>query len=449
ITNGIHTLTWLSPSFKSLYDRYLPEGWQENLYKPEVWEAVDNIPDEELWNTHCALKAKMIGFVRGKLHEQRAFNSESSDRLKDADCLLDSSILTIGFARRFATYKRANLIFRNVERIKRILGKPDMPVQLIFAGKAHPADRPAHEVIKNLNDISRQEGFTGKVILVENYNMTLSRNLVQGVDVWLNNPKRPLEASGTSGQKVCINGILNFSVLDGWWCEGYNGRNGWAIGSETFYNGDEAQDDADSESLYEQLENVIIPLFYERDGNNIPVRWVKYMKESIKSLAATFSTHRMLQDYTRTMYLPTIDRASRLSSDGYSGAISLAGWKQNLEAHWQNIRFHTDRPSNACCELQNCAGDNMSLCVDISLGSLQPSDVEVELYCGISEDGENIGTPVVKAMSCISDLGDGNYRFSADLLLTESGNYGYTFRVVPSHPLLGSRFDPGLVIWAV
>ncbi len=449
VTNGIHTLTWLSPNFKYLFDKYLPQDWQDRLYDSEVWEAVDDIPDEELWKTHCALKTKMIGFVRGKLKEQRLINGESPENLRAVDNLLDPAALTIGFARRFATYKRANLIFRNVERIKKILNRPDMPVQIIFAGKAHPADRPAHEVIKNINDISRQEGFTGKVILVENYNMTLSRNLIQGVDVWLNNPKRPLEASGTSGQKVCVNGIINFSVLDGWWCEGYNGKNGWAIGDDTYYDNDNNQDNADSESLYELLERSIVPLFYNREGNNIPVMWVKYMKESIKSLSFNFSTHRMLQDYTREMYIPSVKRTEILFADGFEKAIELAEWKRNLENNWQCVQLVADKSAGTVEEKLSRSGESINMNVVVSLGEIRPSDVSVELYYGTPDGDNNLECPNSVAMSPVEDFGGGSYRYSVDIVLTEGGEYSYTYRVVPSHPLLTDRFEQGLIKWAI
>ncbi|NLD45983.1 MAG: glycosyltransferase family 1 protein, partial [Clostridiaceae bacterium] len=303
ITNGIHTLTWLSPSIKYLYDKYLDKDWVDRLYDREVWDKVDKIPDEDLWKTHCVLKTKMISFVREKLKQQRMANGESIERVREVDTLLDSNALTIGFARRFATYKRANLIFRDIARIQKLLNNPEKPMQIIFAGKAHPADGPAHEIIKNINDIARQEGFNGKVILVENYNMTLARNLVQGVDIWLNNPRRPLEASGTSGQKVCINGLINFSILDGWWCEGYNGKNGWVIGDDTFFDNEYYQDNADSESIYNTLEKQIIPTYFDRNENGVPEKWVAVMKESIKSNTSLYSTHRMVQDYTTKFYI--------------------------------------------------------------------------------------------------------------------------------------------------
>jgi starch phosphorylase len=328
VTNGIHTLTWLSPKFKNLYDQYLVQGWEEKLYEKKLWKDIDNIPDTELWETHYSLKIKMIDFIRNRVREQRIANGESIENIKEAGTLLDADALTIGFARRFATYKRANLIFRDLEKARSLFSNPVRPIQIIFAGKAHPADKPAQEVIKNIQDITKQEGFRGRVVLIENYNMTVARNLVQGVDLWMNNPRRPLEASGTSGQKVYANGVVNFSVLDGWWCEGYNGKNGFTIGNEVCYENEWHQDNSDSLSIYDMLENKILPLFYKRNQKGVPLKWVALMKESIKSLAYQYNTHRMVQDYTTKMYVPSMDRVDSIKSSASCsiiGAIALHG----------------------------------------------------------------------------------------------------------------------------
>ncbi|MCX7842599.1 MAG: alpha-glucan family phosphorylase [Clostridia bacterium] len=449
ITNGIHTLTWLSPSFKHIYDKYLPQNWRNELWNNEVWNSVDDIPDEELWKTHCVLKTKMIGFVRDRLRDQRAQNGESIESIREVDALLDSDALTIGFARRFATYKRANLIFRNAARIQRILNNPNMPVQIIFAGKAHPADGPAHEVIKNINDIARQEGFRGKVILVENYNMTLARNLVQGVDVWLNNPRRPLEASGTSGQKVCINGIINFSVLDGWWCEGYNGKNGWSIGDDTHYDNEYYQDNADSESIYDTLENKIVPLFYDRNENGIPVNWVKVMKESIKSLTYQYSTHRMVQDYTKKMYVPAMTRMEKITASGYSFAANLADWKSSIERSWPQVQIIPEKSMNQLKEQNTLSGEPITISTHVNLGNIDPSSVKVELYYGTISRNNTIENPEVLEMGMVEKIDSSTYRYSAKVSILEGGEYGYTFRVLPYHPELINKFDLGLIRWAV
>ena len=449
ITNGIHTLTWLSPNFKRIYDRYLDGGWQERLYVKEVWEKVDGIPDEELWETHRALKAKMIAFIRDRLKEQRIMNGDTIESIREAENLLDPEILTIGFARRFATYKRANLIFRDIARIQKIMNDPEKPMQIIFAGKAHPADRPAHEVIKSINDIARQEGFRGKVVLVENYNMTLARNMVQGVDIWLNNPRRPLEASGTSGQKVCINGVINFSILDGWWCEGYNGKNGWAIGDETFNGNEYYQDNADSESIYSILENQIIPLYYYRNEYGVPVKWVAVMKESIKSLAYQYSTHRMVQEYTRKMYLPSIERSILVSADDYAQSRALASWKADMEKNWPQVQITADRNMNQPTEMETVSGETVTITAVVYLGPIDPSNVKVELYFGNMGKSGALDNTAVEEMEIVEKLDGGTFRYSARITLEEGGEYGYTFRVLPYHPGLIDKFETGLIRWVV
>ena len=449
VTNGIHTLTWLSPSIKHLYDKYLDLDWQERLYDKEVWNKIDNIPNDEFWKTHCVLKTKMIGFVRDRLKDQRIANGDPVDSIKEVNTLLDSNALTIGFARRFATYKRANLIFRDIARIQKILNNSEMPMQIIFAGKAHPADGPAHEVIKNINDIARQEGFKGKVILVENYNMTLARNLVQGVDVWLNNPRRPLEASGTSGQKVCINGIINFSVLDGWWCEGYNGKNGWAIGDDTFYGNEYYQDNADSESIYETLEKQIIPLYYNLDERGIPTKWINVMKESIKSLLSQYSTHRMVQDYTMKMYVPSMERTQRILSTHYEIVRNLSDWKLSIERNWPQVQIIADKTVNQLREQKSISGEEITISTTLNLGNISTSSVKVELCYGTIGKNNTIESPEIEEMKVSDQLDASIYRYSANIKLLDGGEYGYTFRVIPYHPELINKFDMGLIRWVV
>lgn len=447
ITNGIHTMTWLSPNLKYLYDRYLPGSWQERLYDPQVWEYVQKIPDEEIWNIHSILKTKMIKFVRERLKAQYQANGIPVHEVNELDRQLDPNTFTIGFARRFATYKRANLIFRDMARVERLLNRKDMPVQIIFAGKAHPADRPAHEVIKHIHDIARSEGFRGKVFLVENYNMTLARNLVQGVDIWLNNPRRPLEASGTSGQKVCINGIINCSIFDGWWCEGFNGKNGWVIGDDTPYDNENYQDDADSQSLYSLLEKQIIPMFYERDAAGIPREWVKMMKQSIQSLTPAFSTHRMVQDYTRNFYVPAIDRVRRIHDSDYGIARILSSWKQNVAKGWSQVRILPDRDGLSLTEQNTKSGEPLSISTIVHLGSLTPSDVSVELYYGSICAGQiRQGEGVEMVVS--AQLDSSAYRYTASLKIIDGGEYGYSFRVYPKHELLYNRFDMPYMKWA-
>jgi glycogen phosphorylase len=449
ITNGIHTLTWMSPSIRALLDRYIGENWTENMHEEAVLEKINDIPDEDLWKTHCVLKTKMIHYVREKLKQQKIANGEPIENIRQVDSLLDSNALTIGFARRFATYKRANLIFRDLARISRILNHKDMPVQVIFAGKAHPADRPAHEIIKHINDIAAQEGFNGKVLLIENYNMTLARNLVQGVDVWLNNPRRPLEASGTSGQKVSINGILNFSVLDGWWCEGYNGENGWSIGDNTEYENEYVQDNADSDSIYDTLENIIVPLFYARDDKNVPVKWVKMMKESMKSITYQYSTHRMVTDYFNHMYLPSIERREKIEKTHYEFASMIANWKETILTKWSDVHVISEKPNNHLNHLESYVGEWITHRTKVELGSLTPEDITVQIFYGKVGKDQKIENPRTIDMELTEDLTNNIYIYSSKMKVHDSGEYGYTYRVIPKNPDVINVLDMNCVKWII
>ncbi len=297
ITNGVHSLTWLAPEYHVLFDEYFPRDWRARIDAPALWESIEKIPDERLWATHQILKQRLMEVVKaravGAIHESP----------------LEEHALTLGFARRFATYKRAVLAFRDIERLKRILNHADRPVQILFSGKAHPADDPGKEFIRQIVEFSRQPGFAGRVAFVEDYDINVARALVQGVDVWLNNPRRPLEASGTSGQKASLNGAPNFSVLDGWWREGYIAAvNGWAIGEDRAWDDVNAQDAADAESFYATLENEIAPMFYARDADGVPRAWVRKMKNAIKTIAPRFSTMRMVKEYTTKYYIPAATR---------------------------------------------------------------------------------------------------------------------------------------------
>ena len=312
ITNGVHTGTWLARSMGILFDEYLPEGWQTNLDDPEMWEDVLKIPDETLWEVRRHLKRKLVAYMRERARQQWLNDTIHPVQVVAAGALLDPYMLTIGFARRFATYKRAGLILKEFDRLLAMVNKPNMPVQIIFAGKAHPADEPGKLLIQEVYRKVKKSETGGRLVFLEDYDMNLARYLVQGVDVWLNTPRRPNEASGTSGQKAALNGVLNFSILDGWWREGYNGRNGWAIGEDKQYDDPNLQDVEDLSSLYDILEKEIIPLYYDRSsGMNMSVEWVRKIKECIRTLAPRFSMSRMVKEYTDDLYLPVMEMAAQ------------------------------------------------------------------------------------------------------------------------------------------
>ncbi len=312
VTNGVHTRTWLGQETQELLRLHLSPRWETMLLSPEGWDQVLAIPDADLWITHRAQKERLGRFTRSRLREQHARHGASPDELRTIDALFDPRALTIGFARRFATYKRAKLVFSDEARLRALLDGQDRPVQMIFAGKAHPADRPGQQLIQHIFELSLSDSFLGKVFFLENYDIRMGRMLVQGVDLWLNTPRRPLEASGTSGQKVAMNGGLNFSIADGWWPEGWNGDNGWVIGSGETPEDENRQDAEDVASLYDTLESKIVPLYYDRDARDLPRGWIAMMKASIASLTPRFSASRMVRDYTENAYLPAAGRGAAI-----------------------------------------------------------------------------------------------------------------------------------------
>ncbi len=307
ITNGVHTGTWLARRLRHLYGRYLGRTWMEHIDDPEVWDGVSNIPDEELWAVRRHLKRKLVFYMRERARAQWVNGDVHPVQVIASGALLHPYALTVGFARRFATYKRADLVLADLERLLTIINQPNMPVQIIFAGKAHPADKPGKLLIQKVYRMVKMAENGGQLVFLEDYDMNLARYLIQGVDVWLNTPRRPNEASGTSGQKAALNGVLNFSILDGWWREGFNGKNGWAIGDDTDYDDPRLQDEMDVESLYDVLENDIVPLYYDRSSGNLPTEWIGRMKESIRTLAPEFSMRRMVKAYAREMYFPLME----------------------------------------------------------------------------------------------------------------------------------------------
>lgn len=303
ITNGVHVPSWLAPQMQRLYNRHLGVGWRE-VRQPDIWERIENVDDGELWETHTALKAQLFEFVRNRCTDQAHRRGETPAVLQRLSRALSPDVLTIGFARRFATYKRANLLMADIEMLAGMVNDPKRPVQFVFAGKAHPKDEPGKTVLQEIAQLMRNPRFSGKFVFIEDYDINVGRHMVQGVDVWLNNPRRPLEASGTSGQKVVLNGGLNCSVLDGWWAEAYDGLNGFAIGNGRTHTNMSVHDTRDGEDLYRVLREVVIPLYYKRDRDGLPRNWIKRMKRTIRTLGWRFSADRMVMDYVTKCYIP-------------------------------------------------------------------------------------------------------------------------------------------------
>ena len=444
VTNGIHTCSWLAPSLKELYNKYLIPYWQDNIYKDEVWENINNIPNQELWGIHQQRKQKLLELVKESTTNRLRRSGYSYEEINDITSKLNPNVLTIGFARRFATYKRATLIFRDLERITQILNNAERPVQLIFAGKAHPADKEGQDLIKRIHEISMMPQFKGKIFLLENYNIAMSRYLVSGVDVWLNNPRRPMEASGTSGQKASVNGVINFSVLDGWWAEGYNQENGWTIGTNAEFTSYEEQDDADSQSMYRTLEEKIIPTYYDKDENGISEKWMKIMKNSITSTGGKYSTSRMLVDYTNNLYMPLCN----LTKKYYENIDNVAEfnlWKKNLYINWKDIEITQKNNLN---NITMDAGNNIEVKCEVKLPNISVDNIEAQCYYGkILDNGIVENVSIIPMKLTAKDEENKIYEYTTKIELRTGGNYGYTFRVMPKHEMLLDSENLNLVKW--
>lgn len=445
VTNGIHTCSWLAPNLKELYNKYLIPYWQDNIHLEYTWEKIKNIPDEKLWEAHNYRKEKLFGLIRENTTNRLRRAGRSYEEIKEIVSKLNPNVLTIGFARRFATYKRATLIFKDLERITQILNDESRPVQLVFAGKAHPADKEGQDLIKLIHEISMMPQFKGKIFLLENYNIAMSRYLVSGVDVWLNNPRRPMEASGTSGQKASANGVINFSVLDGWWAEGYNQKNGWTIGTNQEYGSYEEQDRADSESIYYTLENKIIPTYYNKnEKTGMSDKWMELMKNSIISTIGKYSTARMLVDYTNNLYMPLCNLTNKYYKN-LEDVTQYNAWKEDLYKNWDDIKL---TQLNNLDNISIDAGNNIEVKCEALLPNVDVNNVRVEVYYGkISSNGIVEDVSIIPMKLEKSDEENRKYYYTAKIELTTGGNYGYTFRIMPQHEMLLDSENLDLVKW--
>ncbi len=446
VTNGIHTCTWLAKNLKEIYNEYLMPYWQDNIFKDSTWEKIENIPDEKLWNAHLERKQKLMQKAKENITERLKRYNYSYEQINDIVSKLNPNALTIGFARRFATYKRATLLFRDLERITQILNDKDRPVQILIAGKAHPRDKEGQDLIKYIHEISLKPQFKGKIFLLENYNLELSHYLVSGVDVWLNTPRRPMEASGTSGQKASVNGVVNFSILDGWWAEGYNQKNGWAIGTNAEYESYEEQDNMDSQSIYNILENKIIPAYYNKDKKGISKTWMEYMKNSIISTGGRYSTARMLVDYTTKLYMPLVD----LYHNYFENIEEVARYnefKEELNRNWKEIQILEE---NNLDNIAIDAGNNIEVACKVILPNINVENIETQVYYGKIKDNGVLEKIAVIPMKLVgADEENRTYTYKAKIELTTGGEYGYTFRVMPKHEMLLDSENLNLVKWIV
>ncbi len=444
VTNGVHARSWLSADLIYLLDRYLGERWHNKPADQSVWMAVNEVPDEELWRVRLRRRQRLIVWARQCLRRQleaRGTNPKQARAVADS---LDPDALTVGFARRFATYKRANLLLRDGARLLRMLNNTDRPIQFIIAGKAHPADGGGKDLIRQIVQFARDSNARHKVVFVENYDIQVARYLVQGCDVWLNTPRRGMEASGTSGMKAALNGVLNCSILDGWWDEAHETDIGWAIGLGESYPNPDAQDEIESQALYDLLENQIIPLFYDRDEHGVPRQWVSRMKKCIATLAPMFNTNRMVQEYAEKFYLPAFRRASMLASDEMKKAVELAHQKERLHRLWhhlavEEVRADTGTPLSV--------RDQFRVEVTAQLGELKPEEVRVQVYVGLLDNDGRIIDGKAADLSHQEALGNGRHRFQGSIATATSGRHGFAVRVIPGGEIFRDITEPGLIHW--
>jgi starch phosphorylase len=444
VTNGIHSKSWISMDMSDLFDRYLGPRWITSPADHSVWERIDTIPAGELWRTHERRRERLVAFARKKLKDQLTRRGASHREIQHADEVLNPEALTIGFARRFATYKRANLIFRDFDRLIRILSDRKQPVQFIFAGKAHPRDNEGKEIIRQIVETARDEKLRDSIVFIEDYDMSVARYLVSGVDIWLNNPRRPLEASGTSGMKASANGVINMSVLDGWWVEAYDNNVGWAIGNGEEYDDLGMQDEVESKAIYDLLEQEIIPLFYNRGNDGLPRGWVDMMKYSMRTICPVFNTNRMVQEYSDRFYRKSHELQKRMLADNLKKARKLASWKRRMIREWHSLRIE-DITSNT--EETMRVGGELEVYVHVHLGEISPDDVSVEIYQGPLDPRGMIDDGRIHTMSCCNTRENGMYTFVGTVPCWTSGLHGYTIRILPKHEDMCNQFEPNLVTW--
>ena len=456
VTNGIHTSTWLSEEMNHLFESYISPDWVEKMLDEKQWNNIDNIPSEEFWQSHQRAKGQLIAFARNRLKAQLARRGTYHSELNWAEEVLDPQALTIGFARRFASYKRGNLLLNDPKRLAKILMDPDRGVQIIFAGKAHPRDNEGKEIIRRIVHFANRHNVRRRILFLEDYDINVARYMVQGVDVWLNNPRRPLEASGTSGMKAAVNGALNVSTLDGWWCEGYRPDGGWTIGAGENYDDCSYQDMVESQALYNILENEVIPLFYSRSAHNIPRAWIHRVKNSIKWIAPRFNTHRMVTDYTLNCYSPSHKKWKVLNENELEKAKAFSLWKEKIYSHWPELAIEDvqvdvntiDQPMSKDNSLIK-VGAELNVKAMVFLGhNINPSDVSVEIYHGPVDAWGDIQDGEAVIMDMVQDGEEEcKYRYETKMCCRRAGRWGAALRILPKHDLLTNSYELGLILW--
>lgn len=445
ITNGIHTRSWISREMGELFERYLGTKWFEAIDDTKLWSRVEEIADEEIWRIHERRRQRLVSFCRTRLRAQLEQKGAMPSELKEALEVLDPNVLTIGFARRVATYKRATLLLKDTERLTAILNNKSRPVQFVIAGKAHPEDTPGKELIRQVVHFARESQSRHRFVFLEDYDMNVARWMVSGVDVWLNTPRRFLEACGTSGMKVAFNGGINLSILDGWWDEAYEPKIGWAIGKGEVYADPVYQDEVESNTLYDLLEKELVPSFYERDEDGLPRKWIARMKASLTKLCPVFSINRMVRQYALSMYFPAVERYELFSADNAAKAKELAAWKKRLHQVWKDVRIQSvvtdvDRVIKV--------GDDMQVRAWLNLDGLAPGDVAVQIYHGVIDTEGNIIEGELVPMTVAGEKQGSLVLYSGTIRYKRSGRHGFTVRVLPYHADMSSPYDTRLIRWA-
>jgi starch phosphorylase len=445
VTNGVHFPTWSATEWKHLYGKYFAPNFMEDQSNERIWEAIYNVPDEEIWETRMALKKKLVDYIRKQFSESWLKNQGDPQRIVSVLQKINPNALMIGFARRFATYKRAHLLFTDIDRLAKIVNNPDYPVQFLFAGKAHPHDGAGQGLIKKIVEISRRPEFLGKIIFLENYDMTLARRLVTGVDIWMNTPTRPLEASGTSGEKALMNGVVNFSVLDGWWLEGYREGAGWALTEKRTYQNQEHQDQLDAATIYSILENEILPLYYNREGKSYSEGWVKTIKNSIAQVAPHYTMKRQLDDYFEKFYNKEARRFKELAANNFAKAKELAAWKEKVAEVWDQIQVVSCQKSEDLIENKNESGKVYNIKYEVDVKGLGDS-IGIELVTIHTDKDGKDHIYSVEPLEVTKKNGD-IYTYEVKHSLNNAGSFKVAYRMFPKNHALPHRQDFCYVRW--
>ncbi|WP_308764846.1 glycosyltransferase family 1 protein [uncultured Bacteroides sp.] len=445
VTNGIHFPTWCASEWKQLYSKYFDSNFLYDQSNPKIWEAINNVPDEEIWNTRQTMKHKLVDYIRKQFSETWLKNQGDPSRIVSLMEKINPNALLIGFGRRFATYKRAHLLFTDLDRLAKIVNNPDRPVQFLFTGKAHPHDGAGQGLIKRIIEISRRPEFLGKIIFLENYDMQLARRLVTGVDIWLNTPTRPLEASGTSGEKALMNGVLNFSVLDGWWLEGYREKAGWALTEKRTYQNQEYQDQLDAATIYSILETEILPLYYDKNEAGYSEEWIKYIKNSISQIAPHYTMKRQLDDYYDRFYNKLAKRFHVLSANNYKKAKEIAAWKEEVAEKWDSIEVVSFEKSEELLQASIQSGKDYTITYVIDEKGLNDA-VGIELVTIFTDADGKEHVYSVEPFEVVKKEGT-LYTFQATHSLSNAGSFKVAYRMYPKNPDLPHRQDFCYVRW--